>query len=32
MLQALQEDEQELQEKLQKEKARAQRVRVLKDW
>ena len=32
MLQALQQDEQKLQEKLQKEKARASRVRVLKDW
>jgi len=32
MLQALQQDEQKLQEKLQKEKARAQRVWVLKDW
>jgi Ca-activated chloride channel family protein len=32
MLQALQQDEQKLQEELQKQKARAQRVRVLKDW
>jgi tetratricopeptide (TPR) repeat protein len=32
MLQALQEDEQKLQEKLKKQQARAQRVRVLKDW
>jgi tetratricopeptide (TPR) repeat protein len=32
MLQALQQDEQELQEKLKKQKAQAQKVRVLKDW
>lgn len=32
MLQALQQDEQKLQEKLKKEKAKAARVRVLKDW
>ena len=32
MLQALQQDEQELQEKLKEQKARAKSVRVLKDW
>ena len=32
MLQALQQDEQELQEKLKEQQARANRVRVLKDW
>jgi Ca-activated chloride channel family protein len=32
MLQALQQDEQKLQGELQKQKARVQRVRVLKDW
>ena len=32
MLQALQQNEQELQEKLKKEKAQARKVRVLKDW
>ena len=32
MLQALQQDEQELQEKLKKQKAQATKVKVLKDW
>ena len=32
MLQALQQDEQQLQEKLKKQKARATKVKVLKDW
>jgi len=32
MLEALQQDEQQLQEKLKKQKAKAQRIAVLKDW